>query len=339
MSRSVTLVDLEPFRTGGAAERRQVADEIDEACRSTGFLQIVGHGIPDGLCARMLDVTATFFDQPVEVKRRFVVADVAANRGYSAEGSEALAYSLGEEPSAPDLFEAFNVGREDAVGPVFDRNRRFFAPNVWPDVPASMRLVWLEYQHALHDLNDHLLRAFALALEINEQFFIERTRRAILTLRAINYERRAGAEEPAPGQMRMGAHSDYGVHTILLADDVPGLQVRHEDAWQPVQVPPGSLIVNIGDMLATWTNDRWVSTLHRVVPPPSSGGGPVRRRSVAQFLEADPDCVVECLRSCTSPDNPPRYAPITAGEYLLAKLLGPRELRRSELPGSGSGGG
>lgn len=338
MSRAVTLVDLEPFRTGDAPARRRVAREIDEACRSTGFLQIVGHGIPDDLCARMLDVTASFFDQSVEVKRRFVVADVAANRGYSAEGSEALAYSLGEDPTAPDLFEAFNAGREDAVGPIFDRSRRFFAPNVWPDAPPSMRSVWLEYQAALHGLNDHLLRAFASALEIDEHFFIERTRHAILTLRAINYERRAGAEDPAPGQMRMGAHSDYGVHTVLLADDVPGLEVRHEGSWQPVQVPPSSLIVNIGDMLATWTNDRWVSTLHRVVPPPNAADGPVRRRSVAQFLEADPDCVVECLPSCSSPDNPPRYAPITAGDYLLAKLLGPRELRRSELPGSGSGG-
>ncbi len=332
MNDAVTLVDLEPFRSGNEHDRASVAAEIDEACRSTGFLQIVGHGVSSELTHRMLDTTAKFFDLPIESKMSNVVADLSANRGYAAEGSEALAYSLGEEPTAPDLFEAFNAGREASEDPYFAAHRRFFAPNVWPVDPPEMRAVWLEYQQALHGLNDHLLQAFALALDVAPEFFIERTRRSIVTLRAINYERRRGAPEPLADQMRMGAHTDYGVLTVLLADDVPGLQVYHDDSWQNVNVPEASLIVNLGDMLATWTNDRWVSTLHRVVPPSSDAGGPVRRRSVAQFMEADPDCVIECIPSCTSAERPARYEPISAGEYLLAKLLGPRELRRTVLP-------
>ncbi len=326
---TIAAVDLEPFRNGSASERRSVAARIDEVYRRSGFLQVTGHGVDQALLDEMLDVTAAFFDLPLAHKQEFVVADKAANRGYSGVGEEALAYSLGEEPAAPDLFEAFNAGREDSVGEYYDRHRQFFAPNLWPTTPPELRSVWLTYQNAVAAVADDLLAAFALALDLDERFFIERTRRAIATTRAINYERAAGAPAPLPGQLRMGAHTDYGVVTVLLADDVPGLQVRHEGVWIDVPVTRGSFVVNIGDMMATWTNDRWVSTLHRVVPPPATADGPVRRRSVAQFLEADPDAIIECLPSCTSADNPPRYAPVGAGDYLVAKLLGPRTLRKS----------
>ncbi len=336
---AVHLVDLDPFLSGGVAERRRVAALIDEACRTTGFLQITGHGVPETLMTSMLDVTQEFFDRPLDEKLRAVVEDPAANRGYAASGTEALAYSLGDTPLAPDLFEAFNAGRELVVRTADDaayleRHRRFFAPNLWPEHPPEMRDVWADYDAAVSRVADGLMQAFAIALGVEESYFIDRTRRAIVTLRAINYERRRAEPAAQPGQMRMGQHTDYGVLTVLLADDVPGLQVHHDGDWHDVGVPAGSLIVNIGDMLATWTNDRWVSTLHRVVPPPASVSGPVRRRSVARFLEADPDCLIETIPSCVTADRPARYEPVEAGEYLLAKLLGPRELRRSSLPGS-----
>ncbi len=278
----------------------------------------------------MLDVTASFFDMPVDQKLAMVVADRSANRGYASEGSEALAYSLGEAVAAPDMFEAFNAGREGTDPAYVEAHPGFFASNVWPN--ETMRAVWSEYQQALDVLDDQLLTAFAIALGIEPDHFITRTRRAIVTIRAINYERRAGASPPQPGQMRMGAHTDYGVLTVLLADDVPGLQVRTDGKWCDVAIPADSLIVNIGDMLATWTNDRWRSTLHRVVPPPANDGGAVRRRSVAQFVEADPDVLIEPIATCVSSSNPRRYSPVTAGDYLMAKLLGPRELRPSEPP-------
>ncbi len=330
-------VDITPLRDGDLEARKAVAATIDEAYRTSGFLQVTGHGIPQAELDEMLDVTAAFFDLPEAEKRKVVDPDPAANRGYSGEGEEALAYSLGEDVAAPDLFEAFNVGREDATGPYYDTHRRFFAPNTWPETPGELRDVWLRHQTNAWRVADLLLRCFALGLDLDEEFFIERTRRAIITTRAINYERRPGSPDPLPGQLRMGAHTDYGILTILLADDVPGLQVRHDGGWVDVPVAPGSLIINIGDMMATWTNDRWVSTIHRVVPPPADQTGPVRRRSVAQFFEADPDCVIECLPSCTSADNPPRYEPVEAGEYLLAKILGPRTLQKSAA-GTTTGG-
>jgi len=131
-------VDLEPFRLGGAAERAAVATAIDAACRDSGFLLVSGHGVPAGLCDAVLDGFGAFFDRPLVEKRRFVVADERANRGYSELGKEGLAYSRGDE-TPPDLFEAFNVGREDATGPEYERHREFYAPNVWPDHPAGLQ--------------------------------------------------------------------------------------------------------------------------------------------------------------------------------------------------------
>ena len=130
--------------------------------------------------------------------------------------------------------------------------------------------------------------------------------------------------------MRMGAHTDYGIVTVLYADPVPGLQVLGPDgAWNDVVPEPGALLVNLGDLTAQWTNDRWRSTLHRVVPPPADADGRAHRRSVALFLDGNYDAVIECLPTCRVEGRPARYPAVVAGEHLLAKLLGPRTLSAS----------
>jgi isopenicillin N synthase-like dioxygenase len=186
----------------------------------------------------------------------------------------------------------------------------------------------------MEELGGTLMSVAAVGLGLDDHYFDPKIDRSISVMRAINYQRAPGAPEALPGQMRMGAHSDYGSLTILLADDVPGLQIRLADgSWQPVPIPTGGFLVNIGDLLAEWTNDRWRSTVHRVVPPPqsaSAGPDPCRRRSVAWFQQPNHDAVVECLATCTGPGNPSRYRPVRSGDHLMAKLLGPRLLRPSE---------
>lgn len=323
-------LDLARFRDGSTADRAACAAELDRMCRDTGFLHVVGHGVDPQLLIDVLDVCGEFFDLPTAEKERHVDPVLTNNRGYTGVGTEALAYSLDAEVVAPDLFEAFNVGREDTEGPAFDAHRRFYAPNVWPDTPTEFRSVVTRYMDALRDVNDTLMRIFAEALGLHTEHLVDRTRRAIITLRAINYERRHGEAPARPGQQRMGAHTDYGVLTVLLADDVPGLEIERDGRWEPVPIVAGGFVVNLGDMLARWTNDRWVSTMHRVVPPPTDAGR-VRRRSIAQFLEADPECMIECFPTCLAPGEEPRYEPVEAGEYLLAKLMGPREMRPSAI--------
>jgi isopenicillin N synthase-like dioxygenase len=297
-------------------------------------LVITGHGIPQTTCDAALDAFGAFFDRPDAEKQAVVVADPGANRGYSAFGQEGLSYSRGEE-SPRDLFEAFNLGAEDTVGDYYDAHRSFYAPNAWPAQPTHLRDAWRAYDREVDALVRSLLEAMALALGLAEDWFTERCARAVVTTRAINYARRAGEPEPADGQMRMGAHTDYGVLTVLLADDVPGLQVFRDGEWHDVATPLGAVVCNLGDMLARWTNDRWISTLHRVVPPPRDAGGPVRRRSIARFLDCPPDLVVETIASCVDDDHPARYEPILAGEWLRAKVLGSRALRLNERDDTG----
>ena len=332
-------VDLEPFRLGGPADRLEVARRLDEACRDSGFLVVTGHGVPLERGDAALDAFGEFFALPPEEKRRAVVADPAANRGYTQIGGEALAYSRGDA-TPPDLFEAFNVGRDDTVGEYLDRYRSFYAPNHWPARPGHLSDAWHAYEADVACVANVLLEAMALALGLPELWFVDRCRRAIVTTRALNYERARGAPEPVAEQMRMGAHTDYGIVTILLADDVPGLEVFRDGVWHPVRTPRGAFVCNIGDMLERWTNDRWTSTLHRVVPPSSDTGGAVRRRSLARFLDCPPDLVVECIPACVPAGEVPHYEPVLAGEvphyepvlageWLMAKLLGGR---RRELP-------
>lgn len=330
----VAPIDLRPFREGTAVEREQVAQAFDEAGRTSGFFAVTGHGVAPELLERMLDVTAAFFDQPIEHKRRFFVEDRMANRGYAPEGTEALAYSLGETDLPLDLFEAFNAGLEltdtQLADPYFaDARDRFFAPNVWPS--DEMRSTWLEYWAAVDGVAMEIMSAAAVALGMPAGFFAPFVDRSPTVIRANNYERRPGAAPAVPGQMRMGAHTDYGSITVLLADPVPGLQIRDDQGeWHDVLPPDGGFLVNLGDLLAEWTNDRWRSTLHRVVPPPADSTDAFRRRSVAFFQQPNWDAVIECVPTCTGADNPPRYAPVTSGEHLLAKLMGPRLLKPSE---------
>jgi isopenicillin N synthase-like dioxygenase len=200
-----------------------------------------------------------------------------------------------------------------------------FAANLWPALPpeqlASFQGALQAYFGAVSQLTRRLLALLAGRLGLPETWFDEPTRCSPDTLRLLRYRRPDPAQ--AAQTTELGAHSDFGAITVLLADPVPGLQVlTAEGGWVDVIPDPDCFVVNIGDLLAQWTNDRWVSSLHRVVP--IAPDAPPLRHSVPFFQEVHPHTPIECLPGCSSAANPPRYAPVTAGEHLLAKLTGPR---------------
>jgi isopenicillin N synthase-like dioxygenase len=328
------VVDIAPFRGGGATDRRQVAEQIDRACRDVGFLAITGHGLDEGVQHRMLASIDAFFAMPDEVKRRYSPSDKRYNRGYAGFGQEALAYSLGVD-TPPDMFEAFNVGtpipsgHDDDSYYASERNR-FFVDNIWASEVQPMQDIWMAYFAACARLAAQFDEMFAVALDVPLDFFRSRTYRAANLLRVNHYVRHDHHGATLPGQMRMGAHTDYGMCTILLADPEPGLQIHLDGEWRDVIPQPGTLLVNLGDLIAEWTNDRWRSTLHRVVPPPSATVGPFRRRSLAFFHEANYDTVVETIPGCIDVDHPRKYPPVIAGDHLMAKLMGPRSLTKTD---------
>ncbi len=301
----VPVIDLRRFRAGQPGDKESVAREIDRACSDIGFLIVTGHGLQDGLLDRVLQVSEEYFDLPLTEKRAIpLTADYPF--GYSGFEEETLARSLNED-SAPDLKESFSIGPYDP--------RADTPPTRWPARPPGFEVAWLAYYQAMEQLAATLLQSFAIALGLPEDWFTDKTDRHASAMRALSYPKLN--RSPKTQQQRASAHTDYGCLTILAADG-PGLQVQtRAGAWLDVPSVDGSFVVNLGDLLAHWTNDRWKSTLHRVVVPPLEMGK--RRQSVAFFHNVNEDAVIECIETCIRPDRPAKYSPMTAGEHLWAK--------------------
>ncbi len=304
--------------------RERVAAEFDDGCSRLGFLQVAGHGVDPGLIEGMLAAADAIFALPPAAKAA-LVPPPHLNRGYAPMGSESLTYSLGLD-APPDLFEAFNIGPDHVPSddPVYRQQLDgVFAPNWWPEGLIAERHALVDYFEAVAALAHRLTGVAAVALGLAEDHFVDKTDHSTDTLRLNNYVRVDGAAGLAPGQLRMGAHTDYGILTILYGDRVPGLEIVGPDGgWHSVVPDPGVFLVNLGDLLAQWTNDRWRSTVHRVVPP--VGSGPQRRRSAAFFHDGNHDAWVECLPTCLAPGEQPRYPPVVAGEHLAAKVRSAR---------------
>jgi isopenicillin N synthase-like dioxygenase len=304
----VPTVDVALWDSGTSEQCSSIAAEFGRACEEFGFLQLVGHGLSSAVASELRDAADALFALPIERKLELRPPSPEVNRGYSAKGTESLAYSLGAA-RPPDLFEAFNIGMDD---------------NIWPaDVPA-VRIAVERFFDELRPLIARIEAIIELALDLEPGWFAPRTDRSVDVLRLVRYERAADEPDPLPEQMRMGAHTDYGIFTTLLADSMPGLQIVGPDGeWLDVIPEPDAVVINIGDALAMWTNDRWRSTLHRVVP------GDGLRRSFPFFHDGNFEAVIECLPSCLAPGEKAKYPPVTIGEHIANKVLSGRTLATS----------
>jgi isopenicillin N synthase-like dioxygenase len=309
----VPVIDLASARGGGRAARLAVAQAIDAACREIGFFAITGHGVSDALVEDLRRCAHEFFALPLADKLAARHPVPGTNRGYHPVGGETLA-TANDGAAPPDLKEFFHVGPVDVSGDAYytqPRGRRHFEPNLWPAAPAGFAPAATAYYRALSGLVVFLMRLAALALDTAEGFFDDKVDRSVGTMRLNYYP--AQAAPPEPGQLRASAHTDYGGFTILSGEDVPGgLQVRTRDQrWIDVSTSPTTFVVNIGDLLMRWTNDRWLSNLHRVVNPPTTGAASAARLSIAFFNHPNYDALIECLPS----QGAPRHAPVLSGEY------------------------
>ena len=323
MTIAVPVIDIAPFLSGSDAGKQRVARELGAACEDVGFFLITGHGVSETLVGETMNVSREFFDLPVSEKLETAPPRRDHPRGYSRLMDESLAYSAGGE-APPDLKEALAIGQVTIPDDDYYRSPAAglaFVANLWPRRPARLRPVWTEYFQAMETLAAHVMRIFALALDLREDFFDDKLDRHVSVLRALNYPEQVAP--PLPGQLRAGEHTDFGSLTILLQEDRPGgLQVQSRDqGWVDVHPVANSFTVNIGDLMAMWTNDRWVSTLHRVANPPAQRGGGTRRQSIAFFQQPNYDALIECIETCKGPGRPARHAPITSGEHMMQKIL------------------
>jgi len=298
----VPIIDIAPFTAGGALERATVADAVRAACEDIGFFVITGHGFPEALATRIYDASRAFFDLPAGEKNAVGESGpVLGGLMHFAFGEEALAATLGEA-AIGDLKETLDYGPG-------------FFGDPWPATPPDLEAAWRAYYDGMSALAATLRRIFAAALGLEPDYFDDRFQGHLSSLRVVDYPERS--LPPAPGQLRAGAHSDYGVLTILRTEDAPGgLQVLTRDGrWSDVPHIPGAFVVNIGDAMMRWTNDRWISTQHRVVNPPVHPGQPSRRQSIAYFHNLPRDTVIECLPPFREAGVAPKYPPITYGDY------------------------
>lgn len=314
MTSSVPLVDLTPWFEGDGTDRAGVARRVDEALCESGFLLIAGHGVPDGLRDRIRELSRRFFALPEGDKERYRVE--VGGRGWLPPGAEANGYSEGTE-TPPDLKESYSLGAHEPIG-VPEIDEEWFRTNVWPDELPGFRAAAESYMDRMRGLSDELLIIFAVALGLEPGHFVAHTGHPTFTFNINWYPPLTHVGAAAEGQYRIGPHTDFGTMTVLDRETgLGGLQVYTSDGrWEDAPYEPGALTVNIGDLMARWTGDRWRSTRHRVLPPPESA--PEEDLvSLIWFYETDP---LARIASLAPPIGRRDYPEVVAHEYLMDKI-------------------
>ncbi|MEH6497824.1 MAG: 2-oxoglutarate and iron-dependent oxygenase domain-containing protein [Pseudoalteromonas distincta] len=304
---ALPVIDLSALRGDVQADKLDTGRQLRDACLHTGFFYISGHGISEALIEQVFAESRAFFDQPLAEKQKIDKASSAANRGYEMLGGQTL------DPGAPpDLKEGFYIGEELPEDDPRVLSGGFnLGPNQWPPALTGFRPVMDSYFEAMLALSERIMAGLALSLDLQEDFFADFCEQPLATLRLLHYPPQPA--KPLPGEKGCGAHTDFGGITILLLDDKPGLQVWDAagDRWLDAAPIPGTFVVNLGDMIARWTNDRYRSTLHRVVN--TSG---TERYSVPFFYSGALNHEVRCLPVCLAPGESAKYPPTTVGEHL-----------------------
>jgi isopenicillin N synthase-like dioxygenase len=330
MAFNVPTIDISAYAENRrASDLAVVAAAVDQACTEVGFMQIVGHGISPAVQAGLASALDDFFGLPLDAKKHYRVPN--SNRGYSPPKSESLSLSLGVEAAnrMNDFFEAYNIGAEARSFPHLNLDERDYGINLWPEVTGFEDRVNRYFDEAQRVART-LTTIFADALGAEREHFEAITDHSIDVLRMNNYALPPGTDISLDGDLTgMGEHTDFGIVTVLWADQVAGLQVLGRDGlWHDVMPADGALLVNLGDLTARITNDRWMSTLHRVKPPVVNGTIR-RRRSVAFFHDGNADAVVSTLESLRDLGDGLAYEPITVRDHVAAKLAGSRQGRKN----------
>ncbi len=299
--RDIPVIDLEPFLSG--RDPQSVATAWDEAMQRFGFALVRGHGVDETVLAQVYDQCHRFFARPLDEKMQASFGDMKRHQGYLPIKNETVGKA--RDPRArPDLCESLTFAATPG------------APlNLWPADLPGFRAAVESYIASVNRLSHDLLRLSALALKLPPDYFAPSHTRMNSDLRCVLYPDQE--TPPEEGQLRYGPHTDFGGFTVLRQDGAPGgLQVLVDGGWIDVRPVPGTLVINAGDMIQRWSNDRWLSNIHRVINPPRDLTEGTRRLSIVLFTSANDETLIQALPGTGTP----RYAPIVAGAHLAERI-------------------
>ncbi|MFC5149445.1 isopenicillin N synthase family dioxygenase [Streptomyces aureoversilis] len=312
---AIPTIDLSLWRSGDRRSRDRLATAVDRSLERAGFLLVTGHGVDPDLPAAIRTAARAFFHQPADAKLPFLAE--GGQYGWSGPGAVATGRAEGLI-TPPDLVETWSTapGPDDAAagrpGP------GLLPAKAWPSRSPALQPLLARYVRSMRALADELLELLAAALRQPLDFFTRHTSQPDWTLTLNWYPAITTAGMPRPGQFRVGPHTDFGTVTVL--DRQPGkggLQIHTEDdGWQDAPYDPEALTVNIGDLMARWTGDRWRSGRHRVLAPPADAPSE-ELMSLVYFYDCDPHTVVESL---PAPIGRVLHPPVTARAYVRSKV-------------------
>ncbi|MEM6818732.1 MAG: 2OG-Fe(II) oxygenase family protein [Pseudomonadota bacterium] len=295
----IPVIDFSRFNPSDQSSLEALASEVDQALSGVGFMSVRHLGIDNELLCQVFEASRTFFSADESHKLGSAYRSASENFGYQGVGQENL------DPSAPaDLKETFTM-RNVLHRPPDDAR--------WPD--GTFRDLMRAFYRECLDAAFRLMRVLTIALDLSPDFFQRYHSGENVTLRLLHYP--SIEKVPEAGQLGAGAHTDYGLLTLLFQNDIGGLEVRTGDGeWQGVAASPQDVVINSGDLLEVWTNGRYRSTPHRVQPMSDSN----HRQSIAMFVDPDSATEVAALPSCVSASNPARFSPTSAGRHLQERI-------------------
>ncbi|MBK0404184.1 isopenicillin N synthase family oxygenase [Adhaeribacter sp. BT258] len=309
----IPSLDLADFLSGDPARKQKFVEELGAAYNNIGFIALRNHGLSDDLSNRLYASTKKFFDLPDDVKQKYENPALAGQRGYVGKGKE---HAKGRNTG--DLKEFYHVGQELSAE---ELKKEDYPANIWPAEVPEFKETTLAAYKALENAGKEILRALAIYLGLDENYFDDKVYHGNSILRPIHYFPIENPDSVPADAVRAAEHGDINLITLLMGASADGLQVlRRDGKWIPITALPEQIVVNVGDMLARLTNNKLKSTIHRVVNPPRELMH-TSRYSIPFFMHPRSEMDLTCLESCIDEQNPKAYPDATAGEYLTERLI------------------
>ena len=298
---NIPIIDISPIYSNNTTEINNLVNSVKNAMKNIGFFMIKGHQFHSDNIRNTWNITKQYFDQSTQIKE---LIKMTPSYPYGYESNEILSKTFDNNKTIyPDMKETFQLCLNN-------NDVRL------PKSPKNMDKIITNYYNNMSKLATKILEIFALSLDMPQNWFEDKIQNHQSALRLLNYPH---VETYEPNKIRCSQHSDYGILTILKQDNTGGLQVQSKNnTWIDIKSPEECFIINIGDLFKRWTNDKWKSTVHRVVNPQIKNGVNNRRQSIAFFFNANPNTLIQTFESCKI-NGISKYDDIIAGDYLMMK--------------------